>query len=225
MKKKILSMLLAVTLLAGGTVFTLGADKADASTRSNFGQICSMFTDYINKYLQNSCQSGGQNQKPDSGDQEGGQTQKPGTGDQDYNPGSGESDQQGSLNQSSKAAQVLSIVNSERSQAGLGNLSLDSQLNKLAQMKAEDMAENGYFSHTSPTYGSAFDMMNQYGFSYRTAGENIAKGQKTASSVMSAWMNSQGHRANILGSGYTKLGVGYAVDSGGTAYWVQMFAG
>ena len=95
----------------------------------------------------------------------------------------------------------------------------------LAQMKAEDMAENGYFSHTSPTYGSAFDMMNQYGFSYRTAGENIAKGQKTASSVMSAWMNSQGHRANILGSGYTKLGVGYAVDSGGTAYWVQMFAG
>ena len=212
MKKKILSMLLAVTLLAGGTVFTLGADKADASTRSNFGQICSMFTDYINKYLQNSCQSGGQNQKPDSGDQ-------------DYNQGSGESDQQGSLNQSSKAAQVLSIVNSERSQAGLGNLSLDSQLNKLAQMKAEDMAENGYFSHTSPTYGSAFDMMNQYGFSYRTAGENIAKGQKTASSVMSAWMNSQGHRANILGSGYTKLGVGYAVDSGGTAYWVQMFAG
>ena len=112
MKKKILSMLLAVTLLAGGTVFTLGADKAAASTRSNFGQICSMFTDYINKYLQNSCQSGGQNQKPDSGDQEGGQTQKPGTGDQDYNPGLGESDQQGSLNQSSKAAQVLRIVNS-----------------------------------------------------------------------------------------------------------------
>ena len=116
-----------------------------------------------------------------------------GTGDQYYNPGLGESDQQGSLNQSSKAAQVLSIVNSERSQAGLGNLSLDSQLNKLAQMKAEDMAENGYFSHTSPTYGSAFDMMNQYGFSYRTAGENIAKGQKTASSVMSAWTVSYTH--------------------------------
>ncbi len=83
-----------------------------------------MFTDYINKYLQNSCQSGGQNQNLIQAIRKAVRHKKPGKGDQDYNQGSGESDQQGSLNQKLKAAQVLSIVNSERSQAGLGNLSL-----------------------------------------------------------------------------------------------------
>ncbi len=121
--------------------------------------------------------------------------------------------------------QVASLTNSERKAAGLGSLTLDSQLSKLARMKAEDMAKNGYFSHTSPTYGSAFDMMKQYGVSYRTAGENIAKGQKTAESVMNGWMNSSGHRANILSSTYTHIGVGYAKDSKGNTYWVQVFKG
>ena len=87
------------------------------------------------------------------------------------------------------------------------------------------MAKNRYFSHNSPTYGSAFDMMNNYGISYRAAGENIAKGQKSAQSVMNGWMNSSGHRANILKSNYTQLGVGYALDSNGNTYWVQMFIG
>ncbi len=87
------------------------------------------------------------------------------------------------------------------------------------------MAKNRYFSHNSPTYGSAFDMMKDYGISYMTAGENIAKGQKSAEAVMNAWMNSQGHRANILRDRYTELGVGYAVDENGTTYWVQMFIG
>ena len=121
--------------------------------------------------------------------------------------------------------QVVSLTNSERNAAGLGSLTLDSQLSKLARMKAEDMAKKGYFSHTSPTYGSAFDMMKKYGVSYRTAGENIAKGQKTAESVMKGWMNSSGHRANILSSAYTHIGVGYAKDSRGNTYWVQMFKG
>lgn len=121
--------------------------------------------------------------------------------------------------------QVASLTNSERNAAGLGNLTLDAQLSKLARLKAEDMAKNGYFSHTSPTYGSAFDMMKSYGVSYRTAGENIARGQKTAESVMNGWMNSSGHRANILGSGYTHIGVGYAEDSRGNTYWVQIFKG
>ena len=121
--------------------------------------------------------------------------------------------------------QVASLTNSERKAAGLGSLTLDSQLSMLARMKAEDMAKNGYFSHTSPTYGSAFDMMKQYGVSYRTAGENIAKGQKTAESVMNGWMNSSGHRANILSSAYTHIGVGYAKDSKGNTCWVQIFKG
>lgn len=121
--------------------------------------------------------------------------------------------------------QVASLTNSKRKAAGLGNLTLDSQLSKLARMKAEDMAKNGYFSHTSPTYGSAFDMMKKYGVSYRTAGENIAKGQKTPEAVMNGWMNSSGHRANILSSAYTHIGVGYAKDSKGNTYWVQIFKG
>lgn len=202
MKKKILSMLMVASLLAGGAALTFGADTAEASTKK-FGTIYSILTEYINKYIQEGCLPGNQDQESD----------KPESGDQDQGTSS------------STAAQVLAIVNSERSQEGLGSLSPDSDLNKLAQMKAEDMAKSGYFSHNSPTYGSAFDMMNEYGFSYRTAGENIAKGQKTAASVMQAWMNSPGHRANVLGGGYTKLGVGYAVDSKGTPYWVQMFAG
>ena len=121
--------------------------------------------------------------------------------------------------------QVASLTNSERKAAGLGSLTLDSQLSKLARMKAEDMAKKGYFSHTSPTYGSAFDMMKKYGVSYRTAGENIAKGQKTPEAVMKGWMNSSGHRANILSSAYTHIGVGYAKDSKGNTYWVQIFKG
>ena len=85
------------------------------------------------------------------------------------------------------------------------------------------MAKNGYFSHNSPTYGSAFDMMKKYGISYISAGENIAKGQKSAESVMKAWMASSGHKANILKKEYKELGVGYAVDKKGNTYWVQMF--
>ena len=95
----------------------------------------------------------------------------------------------------------------------------------LAQQKAEDMAKNQYFSHTSPTYGSAFDMLKAAGYSYKTAGENIAMGQKSAASVMDGWMHSSGHRANILHTSYEKIGVGYAVSADGMPYWVQIFAG
>lgn len=125
----------------------------------------------------------------------------------------------------SKAEQVLNLVNKERAKAGVSLLKEDGQLNRLAQLKAEDMAKKGYFSHTSPTYGSAFDMMKAAGVSYRTAGENIAKGQKSPETVMNGWMNSSGHRANILENDYTRLGVGYAVAENGTTYWVQIFAG
>ncbi len=82
------------------------------------------------------------------------------------------------------------------------------------------MDVNGYFSHTSPTYGSPFDMMRSYGVTYRYAGENIASGQRTAAQVMNDWMNSSGHRANILNQNFTKIGVGYV-----NGKWVQMFIG
>ena len=122
-------------------------------------------------------------------------------------------------------SQVVSLVNSERAAQGITALQNDSKLSEIAQQKAEDMARNQYFSHTSPTYGSAFDMLKAAGCSYKTAGENIAMGQKDAASAMDSWMHSSGHRANILHTSYEKIGVGYAVSADGTPYWVQIFAG
>lgn len=84
------------------------------------------------------------------------------------------------------------------------------------------MQRNKYFSHTSPTYGSPFDMMKKFGISFRTAGENIAMGQRTPEEVVNAWMNSSGHRQNILNPNFTHIGVGY-VENGN--YWTQMFIG
>ncbi len=133
--------------------------------------------------------------------------------------------EQVSAGQSSMASQVVNLVNSERAAQGLTALQKDSRLAALAQQKAEDMAKNQYFSHTSPTYGSAFDMLKAAGYSYKTAGENIAMGQKSAASVMDGWMHSSGHRANILHTSYEKIGVGYAVSADGMPYWVQIFAG
>lgn len=133
--------------------------------------------------------------------------------------------EQVSAGQSSITSQVVNLVNSERAAQGLMALQKDSRLAALAQQKAEDMAKNQYFSHTSPTYGSAFDMLKAAGYSYKTAGENIAMGQKSAASVMDGWMHSSGHRANILHTSYEKIGVGYAVSADGMPYWVQIFAG
>ena len=145
---------------------------------------------------------------------------KPGSGDGNISGGGTSGNQS-----SSYGSEVTDLVNQQRSAQGLSPLSYDSELTKLAQLKAEDMAENNYFSHQSPTYGSAFDMMQSAGVSYRSAGENIARGQKTPAAVMDSWMNSQGHRENILSLSYTSIGVGYAVDDSGRACWVQIFKG
>lgn len=119
--------------------------------------------------------------------------------------------------------QVVDLVNQERAAAGLPALKVNAKLAGVAEKKAEDLRDNNYFAHQSPTYGSPFDMMKQFGISYTSAGENIAKGQKTPADVMNGWMNSEGHRANILNSSYTEIGVGYVTDSKGTTYWVQHF--
>lgn len=128
-------------------------------------------------------------------------------------------------NNSDYGQQVIDLVNQQRSARGMAELSGDPELTRLAQLKAEDMAENGYFSHQSPTYGSAFDMMQAAGISYRSAGENIARGQSTPEAVMNSWMNSAGHRENILSTSYTSIGIGCAADSSGRLCWVQLFKG
>ena len=127
-------------------------------------------------------------------------------------------DSKGSL--SAFEQKVVDLTNAERAKQGLPALKVDTELSKMARIKSEDMQKNHYFDHTSPTYGSPFDMMKQFGISYRSAGENIAQGQQTPEEVVQAWMNSAGHRANILNSGYTHIGVGY-VENGN--YWTQEF--
>ena len=119
--------------------------------------------------------------------------------------------------------EVLTLVNQERSKIGLKPLQMDWELARVARMKSQDMAQKNYFSHTSPTYGSPFDMMKQFGINFRTAGENIASGQQTPKEVMESWMNSQGHRENILKPDYTHLGVGYYRGGSYGHMWTQMF--
>lgn len=120
--------------------------------------------------------------------------------------------------QSTFANQVVNLVNQERAKAGLRPLTSNSVLTAMALDKAKDMYNNGYFDHTSPTYGSPFDMMSTYGIRYSYAGENIAKGQQTPEAVMNAWMNSTGHRQNILSPNFTQIGVAYY-----NGEWVQEF--
>lgn len=118
--------------------------------------------------------------------------------------------------------EVVRLVNLERQKAGLKPLIIDSELSKVARLKSEDMKNKNYFSHTSPTYGTPFDMLQQFNITYKRAGENIAKGQKTAQEVVQAWMNSEGHKRNILSKSFTHIGVGYA-KRGNTPYWTQQF--
>jgi uncharacterized YkwD family protein/spore coat assembly protein SafA len=120
--------------------------------------------------------------------------------------------------QSTFASQVVNLVNQERAKAGLSPLSTDKALSAMALDKAKDMYNNNYFSHTSPQYGSPFDMMKSYGIRYSYAGENIAKGQRSPQEVMNAWMNSPGHRQNIMSPNFTKIGAAYY-----NGEWVQEF--
>lgn len=114
---------------------------------------------------------------------------------------------------------VVVLVNIERQKVGHLPLVNDQLLDKGATAKAEDMSTKNYFGHTSPTYGSPFTMMNSFGVQYQAAGENIALGYKTPEQVLTGWMNSPGHRANILSTKFGKIGVGFAKGN----YWTQWF--
>ncbi|OPZ89749.1 MAG: SpoIVD-associated factor A [Firmicutes bacterium ADurb.Bin419] len=123
----------------------------------------------------------------------------------------------------SQENEVIRLVNVQRSKAGLQPLTQNWQLSRVARYKSQDMIDKGYFSHTSPTYGSPFRMMESFGIRYSAAGENIAMGQRTPAEVMNAWMNSPGHRNNIMSPSFTQIGVGLAKDKNGRMYWTQMF--
>ena len=118
--------------------------------------------------------------------------------------------------------EVIRLVNEVRAENGLKPLTANWELSRIARYKSEDMYNNRYFDHTSPIYGTPFQMIRAFGLSYRSAGENIAYGQRTPAAVVNAWMNSSGHRANILNASYTQIGVGYCASGN---YWTQMFIG
>ena len=119
--------------------------------------------------------------------------------------------------------EVVALVNTERAKQHIQGLDIDWELSRVARTKSCDMAKKGYFSHQSPTYGSPFDMMKQFGIKYRGAGENIASGQRTPEAVMQSWMNSQGHRENIMNPTFTHIGVGFCEGGQYGTSWTQIF--
>lgn len=161
--------------------------------------------------------------KPGSGTNNGGSTNN-GNNNGSSNNGSNNngSSNNGSTGSTSSAAQaVLSQVNAARAQNGLSALTLDANMNRAANVRAAELAQS--FSHTRPNGSRGLTALSEAGVSYRAAGENIAAGQQTAQAVVSAWMNSSGHRANILSTKFSRMGVGQVTISGRT-YWVQLFA-
>ncbi len=153
-----------------------------------------------------------------------GETEKP-----ENKPGNGEAEKPednetqnpgGGSSSLSQASQILSLVNAERAKNGLSPLKLDSRLTQAAQVRAKEQEQS--FSHTRPNGTQFYTAIKEAGVSYKGAGENVAMGQKTAQEVMNAWMNSPGHRANILNKNFTTLGVG-VYTAGSTTYWAQLF--
>ena len=125
---------------------------------------------------------------------------------------------------SSDEKEVFDLINKQRTNNGLTALKMDSEVLNVARIKAKDMVDNNYFSHNSPTYGSPFDMLNSFKVSYKTAGENIA-GNSSNSAAVTAWMNSSGHKANILNSSFNYTGIGVIKSNKSGIAYVQIFIG
>ncbi|MBQ8537221.1 MAG: hypothetical protein IJ461_07465 [Clostridia bacterium] len=114
------------------------------------------------------------------------------------------------------------LLNQDRQRNGLASLPIDPELSRLARLKSQDMRDNRYFSHTSPTYGSPSAMLKSFGYSFNSVGENIAH-HATVEKSQAAFMSSTGHRQNILGSQWAKVGIGVAYDANGFVYVTQLF--
>ena len=125
---------------------------------------------------------------------------------------------------SSDEQEVFNLINKQRINNGLSVLKIDNEVQRVARIKAQDMVNNNYFSHISPTYGSPFDMLKSFKISYKSAGENIA-GNSSNSAAVTAWMNSSGHRANILNSSFNYTGIGVVSSPKYGKIYVQMFIG
>ena len=120
--------------------------------------------------------------------------------------------------------QVLELINAQRTAKGLNPLQIDDDLQNVARIKAQDMVDNNYFAHESPTYGSPFDMIKSNQITYKVAGENIA-GNSDNEKAVEAWMNSESHRNNILNNGYNYTGIAVVSSPKYGKIFVQMFIG
>ena len=120
--------------------------------------------------------------------------------------------------------EVFNLINKQRTANGLSALKVDNEVQRVAKIKAQDMVNNNYFSHNSPTYGSPFEMLQSFKVSYKTAGENIA-GNSSNSGAVNAWMNSSGHKANILNNSFNYTGIGVVSSPKYGKVYVQMFIG
>ncbi len=159
------------------------------------------------------------NQNNQPGTDNNNQNNQPGTEDnnQSNNPGTEDSEQ----SVHAYVKRIVELVNEERAKAGLNPLTLKADVTEAAQVRAVECETS--FSHTRPNGTSFVTALKEAGVSYRGAGENIAWGQKTPEQVMEAWMNSSGHRANIMNAKYTSIGVGYYPNAAGRNYWSQLF--
>ena len=127
---------------------------------------------------------------------------------------------------SQKEQEMINYINQARTNAGLSPLSYCSQLTSAARAKSRDMIDNNYFAHNSPRYGGLGNLLGTFGISYRSAGENLAMNSNgSVSAAHRSLMNSSGHRANILGSNFTRVGVGIQVKGDGSHYYTQLFTG
>ena len=232
MKNKAIALLCAGALLAGSSASAAGLPARRAAVQSPISQsvtyqsksLQQIYFQLLNKKV--SCNpSAGSNsssqQKPSSGTgSSSGSQQKPDSSNQNGSgsQSSGSSAQQPS-NTDSVRSQILKLVNQARAEAGLQPLSSTSALNSAAQTRAQELSQ--VYSHNRPNGSSCFTVLGEKGISYRTAGENIAIGYKTAQQVFNAWMNSEGHRKNILSEKFTQIGIGYTAQQG----WTQLFIG
>lgn len=135
---------------------------------------------------------------------------------------SSESENAGTMN--SDEQEVFNLINKQRTNNGLAALKTDYEVQRVARFKAEDMVANNYFSHQSPVYGSPFDMLRSFKISYKTAGENIAANSSNSGAVTS-WMNSSGHKANILSNSFNYTGIGVVSSPKYGKIFVQIFIG
>ena len=231
--KKLLSITLTIAVFCMLGTSALAAPANNQQPQDELWQYIQESDDFWNSIMKQIGEEPGQNNRPNQGESQKPAPQppiidnnRPGQDDNTSNDNNNNDNNNnnetnnGSQTNNSYVEQVLQLVNKERAARGLSSLRLDARVSAAAQVRAAECARS--FSHTRPNGTRCFTALKEGGVSYRPAGENIAYGQRTPQAVMTDWMNSSGHRANILNSNYTTIGIGYTVING-TPYWSQFF--